>query len=342
MNKNSAISLSRVTGMIMIILCHIIKYYSFIPGHNILPEFFGCGVQLFLFISGYLYSGKIINNFKQWYTARVLTVSLPTIVISFFTIIVLLICGEAISIPSIITYLLDAEGLLFLNWDLFSRFFSEIPSLGPLWYTTIIMLCYALVPLLQRITSNTHKNNYFTVMLLTIGLITSIALVSYCNIMYFWLFCIGYCFGKRKVLDKINTGSFFLYTGILFVFMTGRIIMRIYLDNTPLYYAYVPLSQCVIGTWIVVFFAFIQNLSHAKLSKLAAAKITRILDDYSFYVYLVHGLLCMGFFNLYERISLPIATVLFILGTILLAFALKHLSDWMKKLIPFPKKQNNQ
>lgn len=56
--KNPVISLSRVIGMLFILICHTIKYYSFIPGHGILGNFFNCGVYIFLIISGYLYGGK--------------------------------------------------------------------------------------------------------------------------------------------------------------------------------------------------------------------------------------------------------------------------------------------
>ena len=37
---NSAISLSRILGMVFIVLCHIIKYYEFVPMHESLAQFF--------------------------------------------------------------------------------------------------------------------------------------------------------------------------------------------------------------------------------------------------------------------------------------------------------------
>ena len=45
--RNPVITLSRVLGMFFIVLCHIIKYYSFIPMHESLGFFFKCGVDLF-------------------------------------------------------------------------------------------------------------------------------------------------------------------------------------------------------------------------------------------------------------------------------------------------------
>lgn len=56
--KNPAIVCCRTASMILIVLCHIIGYYSFIPGHHFLPLVFNVGVHSFLLISGYLYGGK--------------------------------------------------------------------------------------------------------------------------------------------------------------------------------------------------------------------------------------------------------------------------------------------
>ena len=145
--RNPVITLSRVLGMLFIVTCHIIKYYTFIPMHESLGQFFNCGVDLFLFISGYLYGGKVVNRFGKWYFKRYLTVSLPAVIISITVIVALFIAGEGVSVNSIIAYCLDLEGILFLNWNL-TFLFREILTLGPLWFTTIIMICYLLVPAL--------------------------------------------------------------------------------------------------------------------------------------------------------------------------------------------------
>ena len=317
----------------MIVLCHILHFYTFLPGHAIIPEFLNAGVHLFLFISGYLYGGKIIKNFPKWYQKRLVTVALPSILISIFTIIALFIAGETVSVPSIIAYLLDAEGLLFLNWNFFNHFFSEILSLGPLWFTTVIMLCYLLVPVLQRISGKLQKIHFFTFWLIFLGAIITVLLINYFSVIYFVLFAVGYCLGKINILDKISTKIFLLYTGLFLIASFGRFILQRFFDNTTLYMAFVPFSRCIIGTWFVVFFAYINNRNHTFLSKLASTNAVQIFDKYSFYVFLAHGPLCMGFFNVYQLKSLPLATLLFFAGTIAIAYGLKHLSDFIRKCI---------
>lgn len=40
MYRNPVITMSRTVGMFFIVLCHIIKYYPFIPGQSMLAAFF--------------------------------------------------------------------------------------------------------------------------------------------------------------------------------------------------------------------------------------------------------------------------------------------------------------
>ena len=130
--------------------------------HESLGQFFNCGVDLFIFISGYLYGGKVIKNFGRWYLKRIVTVALPAVILSMVVILALSIAGKNQSINSIIAYCLDLEGLLFLNWNLVSMIFKEIPSLGPLWFTTIIMLCYLMVSLFQKISTKIKNKTRFS------------------------------------------------------------------------------------------------------------------------------------------------------------------------------------
>lgn len=333
MYRNPVITMSRTVGMFFIVLCHIIKYYPFIPGQSMLAAFFGSGVPLFILLSGYLYGGKAIKSFRPWYARRIHTIAVPAIAMAFFTIVALLIAGETISIWSIIAYMIDMEGLLFLNWNFFGFFFSEITSLGALWFTTVIMLCYLLVPVLQRITIKNKNNKAFAFLLLSIGLVVSLIVMDYLDIMYFWMFCVGYCLGKVNALEKVNLKCFLSCSVVLLASLVGRLILHRYFDNTILYYRYAPVSRLIMGGWVIVFFAFIAHLKPVALSKIAATKLVTILDNYSYYVYLVHGVLCMGAFNVYEHLSWQPATITFFMGTAVLACGLKHLSDCITKVL---------
>lgn len=324
--RNSVITLSRVLGMLFIVICHIIKYYTFIHMHESLGQFFNCGVDLFLFISGYLYGGKIVTGFGKWYFKRYLTVSLPAVIISIIVIAALFIVGESVPINSIVAYCLDLEGILFINWNL-TFLFKEILSLGPLWFTTIIMLCYLLVPVLQNLSRKININFRFILFFSIIGAVVSIGISSVISVFNFLVFVIGYFCGKTKLLDKMNNSVFIVYTTLFLVAIGGRLILQKLVDGSFLYSSYVSVSHFVVGTWFIVAFAFIKNKNSSVITKMADSRIIRTLDGYSYYVFLVHGVFCMGVFNLYEKLPLPLATVLFVIATILSAVVLKLISQ---------------
>ena len=49
--KDNSIMICRIVGMLFIVICHIGTYFD----SGIVGQFFQYGVQIFLFISGYLY-----------------------------------------------------------------------------------------------------------------------------------------------------------------------------------------------------------------------------------------------------------------------------------------------
>jgi peptidoglycan/LPS O-acetylase OafA/YrhL len=332
--RDSTISLSRVLGMTFIVLCHVIKYYSFVPGHDSLGMFFNCGVELFLFISGYLYGQKIVSDFNDWYFKRVIKIALPSIIVSVVIIIASIIVGEHISASTVIAYLFDVEGLLFLNQQFFSKFFFSIGSLGPLWFTTVIMLCYLLVPILQRISTCIHHFDRAIITTIFVGIIISIIISKYIVISYFVVFMIGYFTGKIKWLDEIDNRIMMIFT-LLFLFtLAGRLITHKFFDGTYYYEQFVLISHPIIGIWFVVVLSYLKKKKILIIEVLNKNKVIEVIDSYSFYVYLVHGIFCMGIFNVYEKINSVVgATFSFVICTILSSGLLKVCVDKIQKIL---------
>lgn len=241
-SRNPAISLSRILGMIFIVLCHIIQYYSFVPMSESLGQFFNCGVYIFRFISGYLYGGKLIQTFRKWYLKRFLVVSLPAIIISVFFIILLLVLGESISVSSMVAYSFDLEGLLFLNWNL-SSIFSEIPGLGHLWFTTIIVLCYLLVPFLQWTSKRIKPSIWFLILYFICGSVISILISGIISVYCFLIFSVGYFAGKFNTLNKVTFRSFLIFSIVFVAMIVSRLFLHKYADETILYTSFVTISH---------------------------------------------------------------------------------------------------
>ena len=301
--------------------------------HESLGQFFNCGVDLFIFISGYLYGGKVINNFGRWYLKRIVTVAVPAVILSLVVIIALSIAGQYQSINSIIAYCFDLEGLLFLNWNLVSMVFKEIPGLGPLWFTTIIMLCYLMIPLFQSISTKIKNKTRFLIILFVCGSVISIAVSNYVSLFYFVIFAVGYYSNQANLFERVNTTFFALYSLVFIGSIGFRIILQRTIDGSFVYQSFVTISHFFLGTWFVVFLVFLYTLKPNPINSIANGKITNALDKYSYYVYLTHGVFCIGYFNLYESYSLPIATVLFLISTVLSAVLLKFISTKLQYVI---------
>lgn len=156
MNKNYSISICRIISMFMIVLCHIIEFYDFIPGSSFLGNFFNCAVYTFLGISGYLYGKKEINNFSKWFKSRLVTVCLPACIFSLLILIIRCIIGQPNQISSFLVYPFCLKGFIFI-FPALSTVFPEVPVLGPLWFITVIMICYCLIPLLEKIRNYNSK-----------------------------------------------------------------------------------------------------------------------------------------------------------------------------------------
>lgn len=112
--RNPAISLCRVCSMVMIVLCHIIHLYTFIPGHAFLGDILNVGVYSFFVISGYLYGTKSITDFSGWICRRYIAVAVPPTILTLVVLLLQFLGGTELDAISVIIQLLNLQGLGFL------------------------------------------------------------------------------------------------------------------------------------------------------------------------------------------------------------------------------------
>ena len=145
-DRDVAISLLHVIGMVMVLLCHVFQ----VAGIYFLGEMFITAVPLFLFVAGFLSGSKPIVNTKRWLLRRIQRIWVPTTL--FFLIMYL--SYELLAIEKVTTFrwifsLLNLQGLNYTYWKFES--YSAMGGLGHLWFVTTIMFCYFLTPLMQRV-----------------------------------------------------------------------------------------------------------------------------------------------------------------------------------------------
>ena len=341
--RNCSIVCLRVVSTLLIVLCHIIKYYTFIPGSAHFNQFLDVGVQVFLLISGYLYGGKIIKDYNAWFYGRAKRIWLPEIIVVIFDVTIMALMNIKTDSITFIIYLFNLQGILFLNWRFFSRVIKEITNCGPLWFTTIIMICYLIVPLLQNIYTRFtcgKKHPAFRCTMALSGLYVITILLSAAGVVdlsCILMFIVGYSFGSlgfNKAYTGIKTSVLISLTMIFLQVI--RVVLRIKISDFPYYATYTIISHAALGIWIFYIVFMIERKFPIFIRKLAENKVVKRLDSVSYYTYLVHGLFCMGTaFNVYIIIgNLWLSTVLFALMTIVSSFALNKLTDVIVKQLP--------
>ena len=236
-NLNPAVTLYRVACTIMIVLCHTISYYTFVPGHNILPQVFNVGVSAFFFISGYLYGGKQIRFFGTWFKQRILKLWLPLQILVLIDVAILSIFySQRFSLKTILTYVFNLQGLYFIDGTYLSRFLSGIGNLGPLWFLTCLMICYFLLPILQYSRNKITPPLHIPLCILLFCYLGSFFLEYTTGIVlsYTITFSLGYFISASNYQHyphrkKIST--FLILVCVAFQF--GRLLLHAKYDNTP-------------------------------------------------------------------------------------------------------------
>lgn len=341
--RSYTISCLRIFSMLLILLCHVIKYYTFIPGSSHINQFFNVGVQVFLLISGYLQGRKEVVNYGNWMYKKAKRIWLPVIFVVAFDVIMLAIMHTPTDTLTIIMYLLNLHGLLFLNWNFFGNAITEIPNLGPLWFTTMIMLCYIIIPVLQIINKKCIKESQKPInkcvvllcVLYAVVLILSAARVV--DLSYILLFIVGYCFGMFSFnKDHTCIKHELLLSVVMVILQFIRVVLRVKYAEFQYYATYTIISHAALGIWIFYTGFFIEKNMPNLVRKIADNRVLKCFDSYSYFIYLVHGLFCMGIaFNVYIIIdNILVSSLLFISLTLAAAFALRFITKTTERILP--------
>ena len=140
----SGISIIRVIAMWSIVIGHICSWkgiYTYQLG--------AIGVEIFLFISGYLYGNREIENRKKWILNRGKRILIPFWIFAAFMVICLAIQGKWLdSFRQLFSAAFNFQGLNYLFFASNLQW-NYIEGIGHCWFVTMIMLCYILTVLLK-------------------------------------------------------------------------------------------------------------------------------------------------------------------------------------------------
>ena len=293
-------------------------------------------MQIFFAVSGFLYGKKTIKNFKSWMLQRAQRIWVPVVIVVLISAIVLTtVYHVSIDAVSLIAYLLNLQGLLFINWGFFSKFIHEISILGPLWFATLIMICYCLVPILQRIrdrlancSASSKQRKYMLYIVLAYVCAVLLEVTTGTSLTYFVVFAIGYFMADAQI-DKTQ---FSLRKALVYFFTVPalgimRIVLRRFIDGTTLYTALISIGHPIMGISLLCLVIELGKRFPDVYSKIAGSKVMVFLDGASLYIYLLHYIFLNSPTSVFEHFNLGIATILFLLLTIICSIILWRLTD---------------
>lgn len=271
MNKNKnkiiALQLSRIIACLMVFIVHLGQYLELKGIVRQFTDFGRFGVQLFFIMSGYLAAISLSKKVdtKTYYKKRAIKI-LP---LYYFSILFLFIYHSILNsyfsyIPNDPYHLYWLRYIFLLNGFLPSKTFDFWNNLGITWTIPIFVFFYLIIPLLMK----KIKGIKSSLIILIITYLISLNPFYKCTIIeYLYIFFIGiFIFFCNK--EKKNNECTLFFTIIA--------IIRLILEQIP----YVELLAIIIivSTNIII-----------KASK-KTQKIIDILDEHSYTLYLVHGI----------------------------------------------------
>lgn len=324
MKRNSAISILRVMAMSLIVFTHLCHLYNWVAIRALV-----FGVPLFLCISGYLYSKKTITNWKKFFIGRVEKIVLPVWIFAFFVMLYSsIVIGERPSVLDICLQALNLQGI--------SNFFYFIPvspfgDNANLWFMTIIMICYLLLPTIQLFFKRITK--LWTVCILfVISILFEMIGIGF---LYIFTFLIGYYVGKIEYKRPINIKNILVIGSFVFVLWLIRIFARPFIDGTIIYNKVISnASLDILAFWVFILFLYLYPKMQKMFDYVAQSRWFMWLDAISIYVYIVHRLFYAGFWKVtFITSNLFLQTLLVIIFSIILAMILKFITEKLQKNI---------
>lgn len=189
-NYNKSISFVRVIAMLSIILGHLCTTYKINT-----YQFGGIGVEIFFFISGYLYSNKHINNYVKWWKQRWKRIILPLWCAVCICLIISLSLGMFNGWSSLLSYAFCIQGLKHI---FFNILVPTMPGMAQSWFLTVLVVCYALMIFIKKNKMIENWVNEHIVFSLLIAFVLQIVLCYVgIQLVYIIQFFIGYFIAKR-------------------------------------------------------------------------------------------------------------------------------------------------
>lgn len=308
--ESRAIYYVRPLSMMAIVLCHLCQSYG-----NRWAFIFNAGVQVFLVLSGYLYGKKDIVDWKAWGMGRIKRVYVPVFILLLVALpFYLFFARDSFNAVGYSINFSSLQGFPFTLGGV-----TLVPGLRHLWFITAIMLAYLSIPLLQYLKK--YSDLLIPPLILGVLLCYSFVPMRYVFILsWIYLYAIGYLLANVRWRLVYEWGALVVFVLITFFVSWDHILSY-----------FNPLGRLfhdVAGVFLVVWGIKLFSVSSVK----CVPPFVKILDKYSFDIFLIHYLLLTGPFSMAQLTpNRAVNITLFILMTAALTYLFVCLQNLLKK-----------
>lgn len=293
---NPSISIIRVLAMVSIIIGHWLTMKGI--EHF---QYGAIGVQIFLFISGYLQRDKQITHYGEWFKSKWARIIAPYYIGLFIIVLLRIIFCYKVNLIALIVHIFNMQGI----GRLFSGFsLPVITGYGHTWFLTVIVVCYLFTAVLKKFKfiENKIRNNPTPFLILSV--ITQIILsalgIQIGNVLcYFY----GYFIDHDS---EFKSKKYWSYTILVVLATAFRFGIYLLAHDSFLYQLIFAWSFIILGTWISVTIMKICNNHINTTRKIAASKPWRLVDVSTYALFLTHYMFLKGDLSVEKWVQYPI------------------------------------
>ena len=289
-SKDDSIKVIRVVAMLMIVGCHISSYV----GCTVLGLALDVGVQIFLFISGWLYSEKKIDNNISWLVRKWVNLCIPAYIWAFVMYLVSHTWGRQKKGDVwlyFLTHFFNLQGWnkVFTGYPL--KWVKCISGCGHMWFLTALMLCYFLMLIWKKMYDQRSisgmQERRFRWWYCMLGAVCVCA-GGYIGICFEWFYIYFLGYFLRRSWKEVTQRQYLFLSTLMVAAMVVRLVGREYLDDTVYYDGMIVfLTHNILAIWIVATIRFCDERTQI-VKQLADLKSINWFDAYSYEIYIVH------------------------------------------------------
>lgn len=322
------ISVIRVCAMLSIIAGHWLSMQNI--NHF---QFGAIGVEIFFFVSGYLYSDKKIHNVKDWMCNRWHRLIIPYWIVLGGVILLRLIFGYDVTVNAALVYFLNVQGIdrIFRNLSL-----PVLKGMGQTWFLSVLVICYIIMLVLKKKPMIEKKIREHSKLAFLCSVLCQIVL-SFVGIQIIRPLCFfyGYFWNKEKLNMPMKKYS--ILTLLLVMLTAMRFVTHIFCDGSILYdYIVFGWSFVALAIWLIVTAIKVLDYIPQAISKIVSSRAWKILDIMTYPLYLTHYMFTSGEFAVIHWVNGLIGQiVVFVVLTCITAFLVLLFTDYkvVKKIV---------